>query len=260
MDPRGSRQPRPSTHVCKPDFASRTGTQVVSRRVNMRDGGTVPSCRGWFIAAILLFTYLAKQDGPHGSKAFVASQKGGPVLDAGRTQALTGMLPAPIAVEPSQETSAARQSYLPAAVRSMALAAMLSCRRRMSKVESLLPRRRGGERNRVRVLAAGTVGFVQWLVSRVESVGSTPGGVMARLSMLNFAKIYMALMVLRITIMWFPNLNPYRQPFYAMMQLTDPYLNLFRGWMPPIFGMDLSAILAFAILQALIDVLTISPY
>lgn len=86
---------------------------------------------------------------------------------------------------------------------------------------------------------------------------------MLRLSTLNFCKIYMArcllfiqslldeaMLVLRITIMWFPNINPYRQPFYSMIQLTDPYLNLFRGWMPPIFGIDLSVILAFVVIQA----------
>eukprot|EP00450_Noctiluca_scintillans_P037833 CAMPEP_0194542782 /NCGR_PEP_ID=MMETSP0253-20130528/84645_1 /TAXON_ID=2966 /ORGANISM="Noctiluca scintillans" /LENGTH=103 /DNA_ID=CAMNT_0039389455 /DNA_START=350 /DNA_END=661 /DNA_ORIENTATION=+ len=89
---------------------------------------------------------------------------------------------------------------------------------------------------------------------------SSPAGMMLRLTTLNFCKIYMAMLVLRITIMWFPNLNPYRQPFYSMMQLTDPYLNLFRGWMPPVFGMDLSAILAFVVIQAVIDSLTLSPY
>mmetsp|Transcript_43977 Transcript_43977/g.80356 ORF Transcript_43977/g.80356 Transcript_43977/m.80356 type:complete len:215 (+) Transcript_43977:85-729(+) len=192
------------------------------------------------------------------SRAFVVTQKG-QALDGGRSQAMIGRQRPPFAVQPVPETAPARQPHWPAVVRSMALAAVLSCRRRLSKAESLFPRRRG-ERGSIMGLAAGSVGLMQWLVSRVESIGSTPGGMMARLSMLNFAKIYMALMVLRITIMWFPNLNPYRQPFYAMMQLTDPYLNLFRGWMPPIFGMDLSAILAFAILQALIDVLTISPY
>merc|ERR1719223_356396 len=79
---------------------------------------------------------------------------------------------------------------------------------------------------------------------------------MLRLSTLNFCKIYLAMLVFRITIMWFPNVNPYRQPFYSMIQLTDPYLNLFRGWMPPIFGVALSVILAFVVIQAVIDTLT----
>lgn len=88
----------------------------------------------------------------------------------------------------------------------------------------------------------------------------TPMGFMLRLTALNFCKLYMALLVLRTAVMWFPNLNPYRQPFYSVMQLTDPYLNLFRGWMPPAFGVDLSSILAFVVMQAAIDSLSLLPY
>merc|ERR550537_1164618 len=94
----------------------------------------------------------------------------------------------------------------------------------------------------------------------LEAFQHSSVGFMLRLSCLKICKIYMALLVLRITIMWFPNINPYRQPFYSMIQLTDPYLNLFRGWMPPIFGIDLSVILAFVVIQAVIDTLTVSPY
>ena len=36
-----------------------------------------------------------------------------------------------------------------------------------------------------------------------------------------------------------------------VFQITDPYLNLFRGILPPIFGLDLSPILAFVLLNAL---------
>ena len=36
------------------------------------------------------------------------------------------------------------------------------------------------------------------------------------------------------------------QPVYA---ITDPYLNLFRGLIPPIFGLDLSPLLAFFLLS-----------
>ena len=38
------------------------------------------------------------------------------------------------------------------------------------------------------------------------------------------------------------------QPVFA---ITDPYLNLFRGIIPPIFGLDLSPILAFVTLNLL---------
>jgi hypothetical protein len=41
------------------------------------------------------------------------------------------------------------------------------------------------------------------------------------------------------------------QPIF---QITDPYLNLFRGLIPPIFGLDLSPILAFVLLTVLTNV------
>ncbi|MGK3739961.1 MAG: hypothetical protein ACI90V_006809 [Bacillariaceae sp.] len=43
------------------------------------------------------------------------------------------------------------------------------------------------------------------------------------------------------------------QPVY---QVTDPYLNLFRGLLPPVFGLDLSTILAFVVLSVLGNVAT----
>jgi len=39
-----------------------------------------------------------------------------------------------------------------------------------------------------------------------------------------------------------------------VFQITDPYLNLFRGLIPPVFGLDLSAILAFVTLNVLTGV------
>lgn len=125
-----------------------------------------------------------------------------------------------------------------------------------------LPRRRqnsAGQRPMLRVMA-GSAASAPAAAKAFQKFSSSTIGLMLRLSTLNFCKIYMAMLVLRITIMWFPNINPYRQPFYSMIQLTDPYLNLFRGWMPPIFGIDLSVILAFVVIQAVIDTLTLSPY
>ncbi|CAJ1423064.1 unnamed protein product [Effrenium voratum] len=127
-------------------------------------------------------------------------------------------------------------------------------------VVSALPRRnRRSQQQRppVRGMAAGLAATLQ---ANWKAFSRTDACVMLRLSTLNFCKIYMAMLVLRITIMWFPNINPYRQPFYSMIQLTDPYLNLFRGWMPPIFGIDLSVILAFVVIQSVIDGLTVSPF
>uniref|UniRef100_A0A7S3SX36 Uncharacterized protein n=1 Tax=Strombidinopsis acuminata TaxID=141414 RepID=A0A7S3SX36_9SPIT len=121
-----------------------------------------------------------------------------------------------------------------------------------------LPRRQGRDGKGRRPLLAS--GMLSALPAGTQAFVNSQVGVMLRLTALNFCKIYMAMLVLRITIMWFPNINPYRQPFYSMIQLTDPYLNLFRGWMPPIFGIDLSVILAFVVIQAVIDTLTLSPF
>jgi YggT family protein len=62
--------------------------------------------------------------------------------------------------------------------------------------------------------------------------------------------IYFVLLVVRVLLSWFPNIEWYRQPFATISQLTDPYLNLFRSFIPPLGGLDLSPILAFLLLQA----------
>jgi YggT family protein len=72
--------------------------------------------------------------------------------------------------------------------------------------------------------------------------------------MANFFKFYMMVLTLRIYAAWFPNINLYTQPFSTLGKLTDPYLRVFRGIIPPIFGMDWSALLAFMLLTFLIDV------
>ena len=42
--------------------------------------------------------------------------------------------------------------------------------------------------------------------------------------------------------------QPLLQPIFIV---TDPFLNLFRGLIPPIFGLDLSILPAFFLLSAL---------
>lgn len=67
--------------------------------------------------------------------------------------------------------------------------------------------------------------------------------------------IYIVLILIRVLLTWFPNVNWYNQPFSALSQVTDPYLNLFRSLLPPIGGMDFSPILAIFALQAVARVL-----
>ena len=64
-----------------------------------------------------------------------------------------------------------------------------------------------------------------------------------------FIQIYMYLIIIRVLLTWFPNIDFYKQPFEALSQLTDPYLNLFRSVIPPLGGIDISPILAILLLQ-----------
>ncbi|MDY6803173.1 MAG: YggT family protein [Cyanobacteriota bacterium] len=68
-------------------------------------------------------------------------------------------------------------------------------------------------------------------------------------TLVTFLNIYMVLMFVRILLSWFPNINWYDPPFSILSQLTDPYLNLFRSFIPPLGGIDLSPIIAIFVLQ-----------
>ena len=65
----------------------------------------------------------------------------------------------------------------------------------------------------------------------------------------SFLQIYFVLLIIRILLSWFPNINWFDPPFSILSQLTDPYLNIFRSIIPPLGGLDFSAILAIFLLQ-----------
>ncbi|MEH1790232.1 YggT family protein [Nostoc sp.] len=65
----------------------------------------------------------------------------------------------------------------------------------------------------------------------------------------SFIQIYTVLLIIRVLLTWFPNINWYNQPFTTLSQITDPYLNLFRSIIPPLGGIDFSAMLAIILLQ-----------
>ena len=69
-----------------------------------------------------------------------------------------------------------------------------------------------------------------------------------------FLKFYIVMLTLRVYLTWFPNINFYVQPFDTLGRMTDPYLRLFRGILPPFLGFDLSPLLGFSLLTFLIDV------
>ncbi|QIZ69430.1 YggT family protein [Oxynema aestuarii] len=73
-------------------------------------------------------------------------------------------------------------------------------------------------------------------------------------TMATFLQIYFVLLIVRIFLSWFPNINWYDPPFSIVSQLTDPYLNIFRSFIPPLGGIDFSPILAIFLLQILSSV------
>ncbi|HBK98002.1 MAG TPA: YggT family protein [Microcoleaceae bacterium UBA10368] len=65
----------------------------------------------------------------------------------------------------------------------------------------------------------------------------------------SFLTIYLYLMIFRVLLTWFPNIDWSSAPFSILSQLTDPYLNLFRSIIPPLGGIDFSPLIAFFVLQ-----------
>jgi YggT family protein len=67
--------------------------------------------------------------------------------------------------------------------------------------------------------------------------------------------VYLILIIIRVLLTWVPRL-PYNRPLRAVVgfieEVTDPYLNLFRRFLPPIggggFSLDLSPILGIILL------------
>lgn len=63
---------------------------------------------------------------------------------------------------------------------------------------------------------------------------------------------YYLLIIIRIFLSWIPNIDWDQQPYRWTRSVTDPFLNIFRGIIPPIGGMlDISPILAIILLQIL---------
>ena len=61
--------------------------------------------------------------------------------------------------------------------------------------------------------------------------------------------IYLLVLLVRVLLSWFPNLDWSNPLLAGVSAITDPYLTAFRGLIPPIGGIDLSALLAFLALQ-----------
>ncbi len=65
------------------------------------------------------------------------------------------------------------------------------------------------------------------------------------------AQIFSFLLLIRVLLTWFPGIDWSNGALSALCSLTDPYLNIFRGIIPPIGGFDISSILAFLLLNVI---------
>ncbi|XWS47156.1 hypothetical protein CRYUN_Cryun14cG0129200 [Craigia yunnanensis] len=105
--------------------------------------------------------------------------------------------------------------------------------------------------------ALSTMGplFFASLKDRPSGYLNTPLTVVAA-GLAKWLDIYSGVLMVRVLLSWFPNIPWDRQPLSAIRDLCDPYLNLFRNIIPPIFDtLDVSPLLAFAVLGTLGSIL-----
>ncbi|MEC4895586.1 MAG: YggT family protein [Oscillatoria sp. PMC 1051.18] len=75
-------------------------------------------------------------------------------------------------------------------------------------------------------------------------------------SLANFIQLYTILLIVRILLTWFQTMNWANQIAAVLSPVTDPYLNIFRSFIPPLGGaLDISPILAILCLQILSSLL-----
>ncbi|XP_058083361.1 ylmG homolog protein 1-2, chloroplastic-like [Magnolia sinica] len=102
--------------------------------------------------------------------------------------------------------------------------------------------------------AAGPL-FFAVIRDRPSGYLNTPLTVVAA-GMAKWLDIYSGVLMVRVLLSWFPNIPWDRQPLSAIRDLCDPYLNLFRNIIPPVFDtLDVSPLLAFAVLGTLGSIL-----
>lgn len=72
----------------------------------------------------------------------------------------------------------------------------------------------------------------------------------------NFIQLYLILIFVRILLSWFQTAEWAGNVISFLAPITDPYLNIFRSFIPPLGGIDFSAILAIFVLQLIPQLLT----
>lgn len=76
----------------------------------------------------------------------------------------------------------------------------------------------------------------------------------------NFIQIYLILLIVRILLSWFQTMDWAQQIMSFLSPITDPYLNIFRSFIPPLGGLDISPILAILVLQIVAGFLPSSAF
>lgn len=74
--------------------------------------------------------------------------------------------------------------------------------------------------------------------------------------LVNFLQIYTILLIVRILLSWFQGVGWAYQAMSFLSPITDPYLNVFRSFIPPLGGIDFSPILAFMLLSFIQQILS----
>jgi len=69
------------------------------------------------------------------------------------------------------------------------------------------------------------------------------------MGIVQFLQLYYLLLIARVLLSWFPNIDWSSQPWTILGQLTDPYLDFFRQFIPPLGGLDLSPMVAIILLS-----------
>ncbi len=68
-------------------------------------------------------------------------------------------------------------------------------------------------------------------------------------TVVNFINLYLILIIVRILLSWFQTVDWAYRIISFLAPITDPYLNLFRSFIPPLGGIDFSPILAILVLN-----------
>tara|TARA_Y100001970_G_C14253757_1_gene873631 strand:+ start:2714 stop:2992 length:279 start_codon:yes stop_codon:yes gene_type:complete len=67
--------------------------------------------------------------------------------------------------------------------------------------------------------------------------------------------IFQFILLIRVLLTWFPGIDWSNGFLSTLRSITDPYLDIFRGIIPPLGGLDISPILAFILLNIVSDLL-----